>query len=497
MSSSLANLFTIISQHGQPIVRSRVSKAYHFAKQAHQGQIRHTGEPLISHPLETAKILASWGQSESVIIAALLHETLELGNITPEQIKQQFGSDIATLVERVTQVGQVKLRHSTNSIFLENARKMFFALAQDIRVIFIRLADRLHNMQTLDAIPIKKQRRIALETLEVYAPLAERLGMGHLKGELEDLAFPFIYPKEALWLDKIAAPHFRHAQHRLQKQLVKLNKIISKAGITAQVHGRPKHRYSLYKKLIRPEINKDINSIHDLIALRIITNTESDCYSCLGLIHKHFKPAPHLGISDYIAQPKPNGYQSIHTRVFDSHGHIIEIQIRTQSMHEHAEYGAAAHHAYAEAKAHGTSGSQLENLDTHKLIKKMDWVHQLSRWQKELSSASDFVTSVKLDALSHRIYVFSPLGDVYDLPVDATPIDFAFAVHTNLINQIQAAKVNGRLVSLSHPLKSGDLVEIIKSKYPRKPSKNWLSFVKTHRARTRITKILQNKDSQV
>ena len=206
MSSSLADLFTIISQHGQPIVRSRVSKAYHFAKQAHQGQIRHTGEPLISHPLETAKILASWGQSESVIIAALLHETLELGNITPEQIKQQFGSDIATLVERVTQVGQVKLRHSTNSIFLENARKMFFALAQDIRVIFIRLADRLHNMQTLDAIPIKKQRRIALETLEVYAPLAERLGMGHLKGELEDLAFPLFTPKKPSGLTKSLLP---------------------------------------------------------------------------------------------------------------------------------------------------------------------------------------------------------------------------------------------------------------------------------------------------
>lgn len=488
----LSRLFSIAQNKNLNLDQAQIKKAYDFAANLHQDQIRYSGEPLITHPLRVAEILATWGLNDPVIIAALLHETIENSSATAESLEKKFGPEIADLVVRVTKVGSVKLRHSTDEAFLENARKMFIALAQDLRVVLIRLADRLHNMETLEAVPLSKQKRIARETLEVYAPLAERLGMGELKGKLEDLSFPYVYPQDHHWLERIAAPHFKTAHEQVDRHLNKINELLSSAQINASVHGRPKHRYSLYRKLLRPEINRDINQIYDLIALRIITSNTADCYAVLGLIHQHFKPVPHLGISDFIAQPKPNGYQSIHTKVFDSNGNIIEIQVRSEEMHRHAEYGAAAHFAYSEAKSKGISGDKLAELDTKKITRKMTWVQNLLGWQDDLKNSESF-NLLRLDALNKRIYVFSPKGDVYDLPADATAVDFAFAVHTDLIDYIGSAKVNNRLVPLETPLKSGDLVEIIKSKTKKNPSKNWLNFVKTKGARSHLKAVLGQK----
>lgn len=469
----------------------RLKKVFDFAAAAHEGQLRYSGEKYIEHPLQVARILAGLGQSAEVIEAALLHDTVEDNpTITLEQIEKEFGPDVAFLVDGVTKVGKVRLRGSTDQIFVENLRKMFVAMAQDIRVVLIRLADRLHNMQTLDAIPLSKQKRIAQETLEVYAPLAERLGMGFLKGQLEDLAFAYALPKEYHWVTSLSLPHFHHAEETTKHLIRQMKQKLQENNIRALVHGRHKHKYSLYKKLLRPEINKDIKKIHDLIALRIITDNKLNCYSALGIIHTHWKPVPHIGVSDFIAQPKPNGYQSIHTKIFDKSGRIVEIQIRSEAMHQQAEFGAAAHFVYSEAKAKGLSSTELDkgkiSLD---LGKKMDWVKQLAAWQAEIGSNEEFVKNLKLDALSSRIYVFSPKGDVFDLPSQATPIDFAFAVHSGLGNFVQAAKVNGKIVSLNYQLSSGDVVEIIKSKNPRKPTKDWIRFAKTQKAIAKIRQL--------
>ena len=372
---------------------------------------------------------------------------------------------------------------------------MFIVMAQDIRVVLIRLAERLHNMSTLDAIPLSKQRRIAVETLEVYAPLAERLGMGKIKGELEDLAFPYIYPDEFTWLQEIARPHFKYSEKNVSGIMNKLRQQLVKHHVVARVEGRPKRKYSLYKKLLRPENNRDITKIYDLIAVRVITKNSSDCYPALGVVHQYWKPVPQYSISNFIAQPKPNGYQSIHTKVFDNLGNIVEIQIRSEKMHLTAEYGAAAHFAYSEAKNSGAPYEKLVKGTAFKITEKMSWVKQLAGWKSQLSTAGDSLEDYKLDALSHHIYVFSPNGDVYDLPENSTPVDFAFDVHSDLGSFIQTVKVNGRIVSLDHELKSGDIIEIQKSKSVKKPNKNWLRFVKSHKAKEEIRKAILNQAS--
>ncbi len=485
---STAKLLTIAKHKGLSLDPVLLKKAYQFAASAHAGQVRQTGEPYITHPLAVAAILLEWDQPQEVVIAALLHDTVEDSpNVTLPQLSAQFGPDIAFLVDGVTKVGNVRLRNSTDQAFVENLRKMFIAMAKDIRVVLIRLADRLHNMRTLDAIPLSRQKRIAKETIEVYAPLAERLGMGHVKGELEDLSFPYIAPKEYTQLLDLSATHYKKAKHLVDTLIREIKDRLSQTGIIAVVEGRSKHLYSLYKKLLRPEIDYDINKIHDLIALRIITKTKMDCYAALGIIHTYWKPVPHIGISDFIAQPKPNGYQSIHTKIFDRQlGRIVEVQIRTEKMHQQAELGAAAHYAYSEAKQTGVKQKVLDKGINADLDKKINWVKQLASWQHQVKSSEEFVTGLKLDALSSRIYVFSPKGDVYDLPSLATPVDLAFAVHTDLGFYIQAAKVNGKIVPLNYQLSSGDLVEIITSKHRRSPTRDWLRFVKTAKARTKI-----------
>ena len=486
---SYRDLLDAIKQNQIKLDEKRLQKVYDFAAAAHHGQVRQSGDAYITHPLAVAITLASWGQQEPVLEAALLHDVAEDTDHTLAEITSLFGEEIAFLVDGVTKISRVKLRGSSNAVFVENLRKMFVAMARDIRVILIRLADRFHNMQTLEAVPISKQKRIAKETLEVYAPLAERLGMGQLKGDLEDLAFPYVYPTEYAWLMQIAKPHFSRAAKITSQATNLIKNKLNQHQLDPEVSGRPKRKYSLFRKLNRPEIDGDLGKIHDLVALRIITESKMDCYAALGLVHDLWQPVPHIGISDFIAQPKPNGYQSIHTKVFDRHKHIIEIQIRTRAMHEQAEYGAAAHVHYSAAKETGASDEKLQKGIAFKVKEKMDWIKELANWQREVENSEEYVQSLKLDALSERIYVFSPHGDVYDLPKDATPVDFAFAVHSDLGLHIQGAKVNQKIAPLSCQLKSGDLVEIIKSKEKHLPNRDWLRFIKTSKAKGKITKL--------
>jgi len=492
MSINLDELKSVSREKIHKLDEDRLIQVFNFAAQKHHGQVRQTGEPYISHSIFVAHTLASWGIDQASVEASLLHDTPDMSGVSIEELEKEFGKEVAQLVEGVTKVGKVQLRGSHDVEFLENLRKMFVSMAQDIRVVLIRLADRLHNVATLEGVALAKQKRIALETMEVYAPLAERLGMGKLKGELEDLAFPYIFPNEYEWVMGVAKPHFKYSEENVSGIIQKIRQQLVKHKVKAKVEGRPKRKYSLYKKLLRPEIDRDITLIHDLMAIRVITPDTSSCYSALGIIHQYWKPAPSLGISDFIAQPKPNGYRSIHTKVFDNKGNIVEIQIRSEEMHQQAEYGAAAHFAYAQAKMAGVSDDRLEKGVAFKVSEKMSWVSQLASWQQTVSNVEN-INQYKLDALAHHIYVFSPKGDVYDLPENSTPIDYAFSVHSDLGQFIHTAKINGRIVPLSAILKSGDVVEILKTKAKKKPNRDWLHFVKTSKARTEIRKLTSEK----
>lgn len=490
MNLKFRDILAEINTHRDDVDPVRLKKIYRYAKSMHAGQLRKTGDPYITHSIDIAYTLASWHLDQITVEAGLLHDLPEMSNIQVDEIGRMFGDEVAGIVDGVNLVGQVRLRGKCESDFLENLRKMFVYMAKDIRAVLVRLADRRHNIVTLHGLPIAKQRPIALETMEVYAPLAERMGMGKLKGELEDLTFPYVYPAEYEWVSQIAKPHLKYSSENVLGIINKLKLQLSKNGISCKIGGRPKHRYSLYKKLIRPEIKGDISKIYDLVAIRIITKNVQECYSALGVVHQYWKPVPYLGISDFIAQPKPNGYQSIHTKIFDNNGNIVEIQIRSEEMHLQAEYGAAAHFAYALAKNSGASDDRLAKGTAFKVSDKMAWVNQLFGWQQLIKDEKRENSLFRLDALAHHIYVFSPTGDVYDLPEQSTPIDYAYAVHSDLGNFIQAIKINGRIAPIDRPLKSGDVVEVIKTKTVRLPSKNWYRFVKTHKAKVEIKKTL-------
>jgi GTP pyrophosphokinase len=464
----------------------KVYKAWEFTLLAHGNQKRFSGDPYASHGLETAQILANWKLDTDSIIAGLLHDTIEDGGAKESDLVSEFGSDVAKLVKGVTKVSNIKLRGSEEEEFIENLRKMFFAMAKDLRVVIVKLADRLHNMRTLKYVPKGKQKRIAKETLEVYAPLAERLGMGELKANLEGLAFPFIYPGEYKKVKKDSKTHYRKAKEYIKKMKRAILKECSLEKIKPQIDGREKCLFSLWMKLKRPEIEWDFSKIHDIVALRIVVDTIPQCYTVLGLVHGLYKPVPQIGISDFIAQPKPNGYQSIHTKVFGFGKKVVEVQIRTRKMHEQAEFGVAAHWVYSQAKKKGVKDEFLEKGGVSAGGPKLRWIRQLANWQKEIKDSKEFIKAVKFDALGHRNFIFSPKGDVYDLPVGATPVDFAFAVHTDLGNYIKSAKVNGKIVPLSYELKSGDVCEIVKTKNSKKPNKDWLEFVTTTVARRKI-----------
>lgn len=474
-----------------------LEKAWDFAKLAHADQKRDSGELFIAHPLNTASYLADWKMDATSIIVGILHDTIDWGGAREGDLVEEFGHEIANLVSSVSRVSKAKVRGNDNEIFVENLRKMILAMARDLRVVVIRMAERLDNLATLYALSEERQKKFAKETIEIFAPLAERLGMGEIKGKLEDMAFPYVAKDEYERLIKESKPYYSKAEQHIKKIKNTLLRRLIENDIQAEVHARKKHLYSLWKKLNRPNINWDFEKIHDIVALRILVDTIPDCYAALGIVHHTYRPIPDIGISDFIAQPKPNGYRSIHTKVLGPQGRFVEIQIRTFAMHEQAEYGAASHWAYSEAKSKGASDEKLEKGLIKADEDKLRWVKQLAKWQEEISDSEEFLKAVKFDALNDRIFVFSPKGDVYDLPVGSTPVDFAYAVHTDLGDYIKVAKVNGKIVSLNYKLSNSDVVEIVKHKNPVSPKNDWLNFVATTIARRQIQKRLRRKTDSV
>lgn len=456
-----------------------ISRSFDFAQKAHQNQKRKSGEPYFVHCFETALKIAEWRLDVETIAAALLHDTIEDAGINLEEIKKEFGEEIAFLVEGVTKLGRLKYRTSEEKQ-AENLRKMFLAVSRDIRVVLIKLADRLHNMKTLKFLAVPKQKRIALETSDIYAPLAYRLGMANLAGELEDLAFPYLHPDEHKWLIE----NIKDRYEERQKYLEKIKEIVENALKEHNIHPikidyRVKRYSSLFKKLFRSDMN--LEQIYDLVALRIIVKNIEECYAVLGIIHQLWPPLPGR-IKDYIALPKPNGYRSLHTTVFCLDNKPTEFQIRTLEMHEESENGIAAYWAYSQAK-------DTKNYQEGKTIfaekKELAWIKQLKDWQKEVSGSEEFLNSLKIDFLKNRIFVITPKGEVVDLPVGATPVDFAYQIHSEIGDQCIGAKVNGKITSLDHELQSSDLVEILIQK-SKKPSESWLKFIKTDQARRKI-----------
>ena len=453
-------------------------RAFDFSQKAHANQKRKSGEPYFNHAYETALKLAEWRLDTATIAAGLLHDVLEDAGINLDELKKEFGEEIAFLVDGVTKLGRLKYRGIEKQA--ENLRKMILALGEDLRVVFIKLADRLHNMKTLSALPIQKQKRIALETSEIYASLAYRLGMTNLAGELEDLAFPYLYPQEHQWLIENVKESYEERQSYLEKVKPIIEKSLKEHGIEPiKIDFRAKRYSSLYKKLLRYDMN--LEQIYDLVALRIIVRTVEECYAALGIIHQLWPPLPGR-IKDYIALPKPNGYRSLHTTVFCLENKPTEIQIRTLEMHEEAENGIAAHWAYEQKK--GTK-DYLEEKPIFADKKELIWVQQLKNWQKEFSNPEEFIQSLKIDFFKDRIFAITPKGEVIDLPAGATPVDFAYAIHTDIGDSCVGAKVNNKIVPLDYQLQSGDLVEILTQK-SKKPSESWLKFVKTSHARKKI-----------
>ncbi len=455
-----------------------VRLAYDFAEKAHRGQMRKSGEPYIIHPVATAMILAHMRIDPNIIVAALLHDVPEDTNVTIEEIEKNFGPDIAGMIKGITKLGKLKYRGVER--YIENLRKMFVAMAEDIRVMIIKFADRVHNLSTLDALPPKKKHRIALESLEIYAPIANRLGIGEFKGLLEDLSFPHILPKEYEKTEALRQTLVSEREVYLQNVMEIVKAELKNAGINVlNVHGREKTLYSLYRKIMAKGGWENTEQIYDVVAIRIIVNSVSDCYAALGIIHKLWRPLKGR-IKDYISQPKPNGYQSLHTTVFCVDGKIVEFQIRDKSMHDEAEYGIAAHWHYDER------GARLPAKDIF-------WAKELADIQKNILEKLSDIDELKVDFFKNRIFVFTPKGDVIDLPEDATPIDFAYHIHTDIGNQCNGAKINDQLVSLDTPLKSGDVVEVFTDKNRKGPSQDWLKHVKTHQAKSKIKEKLKTE----
>lgn len=469
---------------------SLIQRAYEFATEAHRGQTRKSGEPYITHPLATAMELVDMRLDSSTIAAALLHDVCEDTHRGPMDIQKEFGEEIAFLVAGVTKLDKIRYRGTERSA--ESLRKMFLAIGEDIRVVLLKLVDRFHNMQTLSHLPPEKQKRIALETLEIYAPLAYRLGMADLSGKLEDLTFPYVYPSEHEWLIKEAKETYEDWKQYVEKIRPVLNEELSHEKIPfVAINARAKHYYSLYKKLLR--YGMDIGKITDIVALRVVVPTVEDCYATLGVIHKLWKPLPGR-IKDYIALPKPNGYRSLHTTVIGPEDRPVEIQIRTQEMHGEAEYGIAAHWAYSEMKRHDTkayAGGRHSHINT----KQYAWIEQLREWQKEFEKPEEFLDALKIDFFKDRIFVLTPKGDAFDLPEGSTPIDFAYHVHTDIGNSAVGAKIGGKMVSLDYRLQNGDVVEILRQKN-KKPSRDWLQMVKSAQARKRISSFLKHSEEE-
>jgi len=447
-----------------------IRRAYDYSARAHKGQIRQTGEPYVLHPLAVAGVLTYLKLDVPAIAAGLLHDTLEDTLATRAELEQEFGADVARLVEGVTKIGQIPFK-TYEEKQAENFRKMVLSMADDIRVVFIKLADRLHNMQTLEALSDVKQKQIAQETIEIYAPLANRLGMSWIKQELEDLCFQYLQPDSYSLLKLRLAKKDGARQEYIQALIQLTQKALTEAGLAGQVEGRPKHLYSIYQKMERRSVSFD--EIYDLTAIRIVTDSKINCYVILGLIHSIWPPVPSR-FKDYIATPRSNLYQSLHTTVVGPQGEYVEFQIRTAEMHRINEYGVAAHWLYKEPRKVGGRDEEV-----------FGWLRQFVEWHKDLSDNRQFMDSIKLDLFHDVVFVFTPKGEVREVPVGSTPLDLAYAIHTEIGDHCVGAKINGRLVPLRYRLNSGDLVEILTSA-SQVPHRGWLKFVKTSRAKTKI-----------
>ncbi len=444
-------------------------RAYELADAAHEGQRRASGESYIEHPLAVAGILAELEMDRQTISAALLHDVVEDTSVTSEQVTKEFGEEIAQLVEGVTKLTRIPYQ-SKEDAQVENLRKMFMAMAKDIRVIIIKLADRLHNMRTLSSLPAPKQQAIARETLDIYAPIAHRLGIWKIKWEIEDICLRYIDPDPYREIVDLVAKTRNEREADVEEAIVRLRREFQELKINAEIHGRPKHFYSIYSKIKK---GRDFSTIYDLTAIRIIVDTVKDCYAALGAVHAMWTPLPGR-FKDYIAMPKPNMYQSLHTTVVGPTGEPLEIQIRTWEMHRTGEYGIAAHWRYKE----GGKADQFEN--------KLSWLRALLEWQKDMRDSRVFMENLKIDLFDSQVFVFSPRGDVFSMPAGGTPLDFAYAVHTDVGNHCVGAKVNGRIVPLDSQLNNGDICEILVSKSSARPSLDWLSIVKTSSAKHKI-----------
>ena len=449
---------------------SLIRRAFEYSVKAHEGQTRQTGEPYVQHPLAVAGILTFLKLDVPAIVAGLLHDTLEDTVATQEELEEQFGADVARLVDGVTKIGKIPFE-TYEEKQAENFRKMVLSMADDIRVVFIKLADRLHNMQTLEALSDERRKKIAQETMEIYAPLANRLGMSWIKQELEDLCFRYLQPEACSLLQLRLAKKDDERQAYIQSLIEIAQNALAEAGLSGQVDGRPKHLFSIYQKMERRSVSFD--EIYDLTAIRVVTDSRMNCYAVLGLIHSLWPPVPGR-VKDYVATPRSNLYQSLHTTVVGPQGEYVEFQIRTAEMHRINEYGVAAHWLYKEpGKARGSDEEVFS------------WLRQFVEWHKDLSDNRQFMASVKLDLFHDVVFVFTPKGEVREVPVGSTPLDLAYAIHTEIGDQCVGAKVNGKLVALRYQLHSGDMVEILTSS-AQVPHRGWLKFVRTSKAKTKI-----------
>ena len=455
-----------------------IQKAYNYAVSKHGKQVRKSGEPYIIHPVDVAYTIAEIGLDEKTICAALLHDVVEDTEVTYEDLKNEFGQEIAEMVDGVTKLKQIQ--HATiEEHQVENYRKMFLAMGKDIRVIIIKLADRLHNMRTLEYLKRDRQIAISQETMQLYAPLANRLGLYAMKWELEDLGFKYLYPEEYGELVKGIEQKREERLKFIEKIMGDIRVQLKKHRIEAEVTGRAKHLYSIYRKMIRD--NKTLDQIYDLFALRIIVNSVKDCYSALGIVHEMYNPMPGR-FKDYIAVPKPNMYQSIHTTLLGEKGTPFEVQIRTWDMHRVAEYGIAAHWAYKEANYGSKKGQKTVSVEEDKL----SWLRETLEWQQEMQDPQEFLETLKTELFEDEVYVFTPKGAIKVLPRGATPIDFAYSIHAEIGNHMTGAKINSKMVPIITPIKNGDIIEIITSENSKGPSMDWLKFVKSTSAKNRI-----------
>ncbi len=479
---------------------SMIEKAYHLADQAHEGQMRKSGEPYIIHPLCVGIILAELELDKETIAAGILHDVVEDTSYSLEDLSREFNEEVALLVDGVTKLGQLSYSHDKMDIQAENLRKMFLAMAKDIRVILIKLADRLHNMRTLQYMRPEKQKEKARETMDIYAPIAHRLGISKIKIELDDLSLKYLQPEIYADLEEKLDSNKEKRQAFIDSIVKEVGKNIEEAGIRAEVDGRVKHYFSIYKKMRNQ--HKTLDQIYDIFAVRIKVDTVKDCYAALGVIHELYKPIPGR-FKDYIAMPKENMYQSLHTTLIGSSGTPFEIQIRTFEMHRTAEYGIAAHWKYKEGAEYGIAAhwKYKEGLGESRgkelrYENKMSWLRQIMEWQSELDNAGDLLETIKVDLLNEEVYVFSPKGKVFELPMGSCPLDFAYRIHSDIGNSCVGAKVNGKIVPLNYTLNNGDIVEVMTNKNSNGPSRDWLNFVKSAHARNKIRQYFKREEKE-